>query len=137
MIDRLAEDHANARRLAEAMADMDGITSPGFIAQPTLGRLDPARVTTNFVLFGVERDRGAFLEALAARGVLFIGYPHGMIRAVPHYGISSADIDTVIDAVAAALRETASGARAATASEDVSADARPGERTRPRVAVAH
>src|SRR5512146_3125111 len=64
MIDRLAEDHAHARRLAEAMSEMDGIVSPGHLAQPTPGRLDPARTTTNFVLFGVERDRGQFLEAL-------------------------------------------------------------------------
>ena len=34
MIDRLADDHANARRLAEALADMDGVRSPGGIAQP-------------------------------------------------------------------------------------------------------
>ena len=44
MIERLAEDHANARRLAEALADMDGIVSPGANAQPTPGRLDPDRV---------------------------------------------------------------------------------------------
>ena len=66
MIDRLAEDHANARRLAEALAEMDGIVSPGAIAQPSSGPLDPGRVRTNFVLFRVERDRAAFLDALRA-----------------------------------------------------------------------
>ena len=40
-IARLADDHANARRLAEGLADLDGIESPGGIAQPTPGRLDP------------------------------------------------------------------------------------------------
>src|SRR3954449_1964550 len=49
MIERLAEDHAHARRLAEAMAEMDGIVSPGHLAQPTPGPYDPTRVTTNFV----------------------------------------------------------------------------------------
>jgi threonine aldolase len=141
MIDRLAEDHANARRLAEAMADMDGITSPGYLAQPESGRLDPARVTTNFVLFGVQRDREAFLQALAARGVWFVGYPHGMVRAVPHYGISSADIDTVIDAVAAALRETATARQSGP--DDAGQPGSPipatdgAQESRPRVAVAH
>ena len=74
MIDRLADDHANARRLAEALADIDGISSAGGSAQPEPGRLDPGRVVTNFVLFKVERDRDAFLAALEARGVLMVDY---------------------------------------------------------------
>ena len=44
---------------------MDGIGRPGDIAQPAPGRLDPGRVATNFVLFRVDRDRAAFLDALA------------------------------------------------------------------------
>jgi threonine aldolase len=106
MIDRLADDHANARRLAEAMAEMDGIVSPGDIAQPTAGRLDPARVVTNFVVFKVERDRAAFIDAMARRGVLVVAYPHGQIRAVTHYGIEAADIETTIEASRGALAET-------------------------------
>ena len=35
MIGRLVEDHANARRLAEALADMDGVVAAGGTAQPT------------------------------------------------------------------------------------------------------
>ena len=58
-IDRLAEDHANARRLAEALSGMDGIVSAGGTAQPEPGPLDPGRVATNFVLFRVERERAA------------------------------------------------------------------------------
>ena len=106
MIDRLADDHANARRLAEALAEMDGIVSAGDIAQPTPGPLDPARVTTNFVVFRVERDRAAFIEALAGRGVLVVGYPHGQVRAVTHYGVEPADIEVAIDAVRHALAGT-------------------------------
>lgn len=108
MIDRLADDHANARRLAEALADMDGIGSAGGTAQPAPGRLDPERVRTNFVLFKVERDRAAFLAALRARGVLMVEYPHGQIRAATHHDISATDIETTIGATAAALAETAS-----------------------------
>jgi threonine aldolase len=108
MIERLAEDHANARRLAEAIADMDGVVSAGDIAQPEPGRLDPARVNTNFVVFRVERDRAAFVDAMARRGVLVVGYPHEQVRAVTHYGVDRADVETTIEACRAALAETAS-----------------------------
>ena len=106
MIERLADDHANARRLAEALAEMDGIVSAGDVAQPTPGRLDPARVTTNFVIFKVERDRTAFIDALERRGVLLVAYPHSQVRAVTHYGVEQADIETAIDAFRQALAET-------------------------------
>jgi threonine aldolase len=106
MIERLADDHANARTLAEAIADMDGVVSAGDVAQPAPGRLDPARVTTNFVVFKVERDRAAFIDALARRGVLVVAYPHGQVRAVTHYGIERADIESAIAAFRAALAET-------------------------------
>ena len=106
-IARLAEDHANARRLAEGLAELDGIESPGGIAQPASGRLDPGRAVTNFVVFRVARDREAFLAALAARGVLMVPYPHGTIRAVTHYGIDAADVDRTIVAVRDALAKTA------------------------------
>jgi len=107
MISRLAEDHANARHLAEALAELDGIESPGGAAQPTPGRLDPARAATNFVVFRVARDRAAFLAALEARGVLMVCYPHGAIRAVTHYGIGPAEIEATIAAVRGALVDTA------------------------------
>jgi threonine aldolase len=106
MIDRLAEDHANARRLGEALATMHGIVSAGGSAQPTPGPLDPTRIATNFVVFKVERDRAAFLAALRARNVLMVEYPHGQVRAVTHHGFSSTDIDATIEATRAALAET-------------------------------
>jgi threonine aldolase len=108
MIERLADDHANARYLADALASMSGVR-----------RLDPARVRTNFVLFGVGDDedwpadvaarervlrtRAAFLGELHDRGVRMIEYPKGLIRAIPHYGIDRSDIDAAIDASRAAL----------------------------------
>jgi threonine aldolase len=106
MIERLAEDHANARRLAEALSSMDGIASPGDIAQPEPGPLDPGRVRTNFVLFKVERDREAFLDGLVGRGILLNAYSHGQIRAVTHHGVERADIERVIGAVHEVLAET-------------------------------
>ncbi|HJP88081.1 MAG TPA: GntG family PLP-dependent aldolase [Candidatus Limnocylindrales bacterium] len=107
MIDRLAEDHANARYLAEQLAEIPGIRSPGETAQPEGDLLDPGRVRTDFVLFRVERNREDFLAALERRGVLMLSFmPHnGQIRAVTHYGIDRADIDTTIRAVRDALDE--------------------------------
>jgi threonine aldolase len=116
MIDRLADDHAHARRLAEAISEMDGIHSPGGIAQPgDDDRLDPGRVTTNFVLFKVDRDHAAFLAALRARNVLMVEYFHGQLRAATHHDVSAADIETAIGAVREALDETGSVPLATTA----------------------
>ena len=105
-IERLAEDHANALRLAAALREIDGIVAAGGTAQPGSGPLDPGRIRTNFVLFKVQRDRAAFLEALRARDVVMVEYPHGQVRAVTHYGITADDIETVIAASAAALEST-------------------------------
>lgn len=107
MIDRLADDHGNARRLAEELAALPGITSAGGIAQPTAGALDPGRVRTNFVLFRVECDRRKFLDALESEGVLMDEYPHGQIRAVTHHGVEASDIDTIVASVRRALASTA------------------------------
>ncbi len=99
MIERLADDHRNARQLAEGLVQLPGI-----------GGLDPARVRTNFVLFRVEappqepsRARAAFLEALAKEGVLMVTYSDGQIRAVTHYGIESEDIQRTLHSVERAL----------------------------------
>jgi threonine aldolase len=108
MIERLAEDHANARRLAEALAGMPGVISAGEPAQPTAGPLDPSRVRTNFVLFSVEHDPGAFVDALRVRGVVVDEYPRTQIRVVTHHGIGAPEIDRTIVAVREALREAAS-----------------------------
>ncbi len=109
-IKRLAEDHVNARTLATALAQMDGVISPGHIAQPEGDRLDPSRVVTNFVIFKLEGDakrRAKFLDELEKRGVLMVSYSHGQIRAVTHYGVGEAEIQRVITASAEALKASA------------------------------
>ena len=113
MIERLAEDHANARRLAEGLAALDGIESAGGLAQPAPGPLDPGRVQTNFVIFRVRRDRAEFMDALHGRGILMVEYAHNTIRAVTHYGVDATDVERVLAACAAALRETSPGEVAA------------------------
>ena len=108
-IARLAEDHRRARVLAEGLSAQQGIVSPGHLAQPVGDRLDPGRVTTNFVLFAVEGGptrRAAYLAALRERGVGMVAYPHGQIRAVTHRGIDDADIEAIIEASASALAAT-------------------------------
>jgi threonine aldolase len=115
MVGRLSEDHANARRLAEALARLDGVRSPGGIAQPGPdGPLDPGRTVTNFVLFRLADglDRTAFLTMLERRGVLMVPYMNGQVRAVTHFGIAAEDIDRTVDHVATVLRElTKTGGR--------------------------
>ena len=109
-VQRLAEDHVNARRLATEIAALPGVLSPGHIAQPEGERLDPSRVITNFVIFkvaGGAARRTRFLDALEKHGVLMVAYPHGQIRAVTHYGIGDEEITKTIAATAAALTETA------------------------------
>ncbi len=93
-VDRLADDHARARRLAEALAEVDGID------------LDPATVQTNIVIFGVTgRIRAtAFLDHLlekhAVRGSLA---GPGRARFVTHLDLDDEDIDTAVDAVRAVM----------------------------------
>ena len=113
MIERLADDHANARRLAELLAAIPGVRSPGDIAQPGGDdeALDPGRVRTNFVLFRIAADRQAFLAGLESRGVRMEWFPHGQIRAVTNSGIAARDIEPIAAAVAATLAELDAGGR--------------------------
>jgi threonine aldolase len=85
MIDRLAEDHANARTLAEGLAELPGV------------RCDLSRVQTNLVFFDLERMTGADFEAQCARRGLLGGAtgPH-RVRFVTHYGITAQDIQSTL-----------------------------------------
>jgi threonine aldolase len=87
-VDRLAEDHANARRLAEGLAEIDGIT------------LDPAAVETNIVVFEVA-DAPAFCAALDGEGVRMGAVAPDAVRAVTHLDVDAAGIER---ALAAAVR---------------------------------
>jgi threonine aldolase len=85
MVERLADDHANAHKLAEGLANIPGVT------------VDPATVESNMVFFGAaDGDNARLVEAVAAEGVLLSGSDDGRIRAVTHYGISSEDIDAAL-----------------------------------------
>jgi len=90
---RLAEDHANAARLAHALAELPGID------------LDPASVQTNIVIVRLTAGgTDAFLERLAAVGVLGSPASRDQARFVTHRDVSRAQVDAAIDRIRTALR---------------------------------
>ena len=106
MIDRLAEDHANARRLAEALSGSTGSRRPAAPPSRTPGPWIPAGSgrTSSSSRWSGTGPRSS--TALRARNVLMVEYPHGQVRAVTHYGVTADDIDTTIVATREALAET-------------------------------
>lgn len=88
MIDRLSEDHARARRLAEAIANM-----PGF-------SVDMTTVQTNMVYVHTEQPARRVVQQLETLGVLCLDvFPH-TLRLVTHKDVDDADISRAIDAFA-------------------------------------
>jgi threonine aldolase len=86
MIDRLAEDHARAKRLAEAIAEL-----PGF-------SVNLRTVQTNMVYVQTARPAQAVERALAAEGVLCIALDPHRLRLVTHKDIDDAAIEHAIRA---------------------------------------
>ncbi len=93
-IDRLAEDHANARRLAEGLAEMPRVA------------IDPDSVKTNILLVRVARDGDsakAMVADLARAGVLGAEL-YGAVRLVTSSEIAASDIDAALLAASRVLR---------------------------------
>ena len=88
-VDRLAEDHENARILAEGLAEAGA-------------DLDPQTVETNIVVFGVP-DAEAFCAALERAGVMMYAIGPQRVRAVTHLDVDRAGIEQAIAAAGAAL----------------------------------
>ena len=87
MIDRLAEDHANARRLAEGITAIEGLAT------------EPACVQTNILycdLAGGRFSDAEFLERLAQKGLRIPHTGPARFRMLTHYGIGAADIDAAL-----------------------------------------
>jgi threonine aldolase len=89
MVERLAEDHTNARRLAEGLS--------------TLARLAviPTAIRTNMVYVDIEdKDMTSDLlvERLSAKGVLVLPTSPRRVRAVTHYQVASEDVEEALDA---------------------------------------
>jgi threonine aldolase len=96
-IERLAEDHENARILAEGLAALPGVV------------LDPARVETNIVIFEVD-DAPALVQRIADRVELQVVDPRH-VRAVTHLDVDRADIERALEAFAQELATAHSTAR--------------------------
>jgi threonine aldolase len=88
MIERLADDHRRARRLAEAVADR----------WPDCG-LDPAAVATNVVTWP-HPDPAAVLGHLRDEGVLAGSIAPGVLRMVTHHDVDDDAVERAIKAVA-------------------------------------
>jgi threonine aldolase len=94
-VDRIADDHARARRLAEALLAA-GV------------RVDLGQVETNFVQIDVGPDRAGAIERMKEHGVLVSTTVHPtVVRAVTHLDITDEDVETAAEAIPAALTRTA------------------------------
>jgi len=94
MVDRLAEDHDNAKRLAEGIAEVEGLA------------IDVAGVRTNIVYFDVEAGQitpAELVGRLDERGVKVLCLGPTRLRAVTHYGITADDIDSALLALQQAM----------------------------------
>jgi threonine aldolase len=85
MVDRLAEDHANARTLAEGLAELPGV------------RCDLSRVQTNLVYFDIATLSAAeFHDSCRRRGLLGEATERNRVRFVTHNGVTAADIQSAL-----------------------------------------
>jgi threonine aldolase len=97
-VDRIAEDHARARRLAE------GLVEAGV-------RVDLGQIETNFVQIDVGPERAAAIDAMKREGVLVSTTVHPtVVRAVTHLDIEDDDITAAIEAIPRALSVLAASA---------------------------
>lgn len=107
MISRLAEDHENAKLLADELAQIDGIS------------VEPAEKRTNMVFFRVPGDHEAqmeFVKKLRKVGVIVGAEAELGIRAVTHYGIEASHIKEAVSRIKNELRNTHGALHRASAS---------------------
>jgi threonine aldolase len=88
-VERLADDHANAKFLAEGLAEIDGV------------EIDPSTVETNIVIFDVA-DATDLHDKLKAAGVE-TSLLEGRVRMVTHLDVDRAGIETALAAVRSSL----------------------------------
>jgi threonine aldolase len=89
-INRLAEDHRNARVIAQAIADTPGL------------RLNPPEVDTNLIWFEADADLGTAADVVAAlqkRGVLVFATGRQFLRACTHLDVSAAQAEQAADVI--------------------------------------
>jgi threonine aldolase len=87
MVDRLVEDHENAKKLAQALAEMPGL------------RIDPETIMTNIIYFEITKEHltaETIVKRLDRNGIKVLPTGEHQIRAVTNYHIRPSDIDYVI-----------------------------------------
>ena len=90
MIDRLEEDHKNARRLAEGLAKIDGI------------KIDLKRIQTNIICYDVSNigvSAEFFVKKLQKNGILALSLSENSIRMVTHRWIEKENIEKTIEII--------------------------------------
>jgi threonine aldolase len=89
MIDRLKDDHKNARKLADGLSGLTGIS------------IDMDTVQTNIIIFNVSALKGSqkFIEALEKKGVKCLARDEHHVRMVTHRMISEDDIDYALERI--------------------------------------
>ena len=90
MVDRIAEDHANAQRLAEGIARITGLS------------IEPEKVQTNIIYFNLVSQQltvEKLVTQLNNKGIKILQVAPTRLRAVTHYGISAEDIDLTLTAL--------------------------------------
>ncbi len=99
MIDRLAQDHANARRLAEGLSKIPGVNC------------SPEKTLSNIVMFSLPSHvpPHAFIDHLREKDVK-LNYPEGpRLRAVTHRMVEAEDIDRALDRMQDVVQEFPTG----------------------------
>ena len=94
MVDRLAEDHANARALAAGLAEIPGL------------QVDEVPMRTNIIYFEITRpevDAAHLVARLEESGVRMGAVGRQRIRAVLNYHVTAADVPATLDVMRAAL----------------------------------
>jgi len=95
MIDRLAEDHANARKLAEGLAEIPGLS------------IHPEMIKTNIVYFETTREdlfEDELVRRLDKEGVKISAMGPRLLRAVTYYQIAEEDIEFALHAFSKILK---------------------------------
>ena len=95
MVDRMAEDHVNAKKLAEGLAELPGIL------------LNPDEIQTNIVRFGVPAGSGNKIAAMLKEQGVYINGGDAELRMVTHYGIDAEDVDFSLVAMQKVMSEVA------------------------------
>ena len=100
-VERLADDHANAKHLAAAIVEMPGLS------------IDPSAVETNLVYFDVDESVGTardLCDRLRAAGVWMLPTGRHRVRAVTHLDVSAEDVDRAMNTLGEVLKTNLSAA---------------------------